>query len=65
MAAEPEVAEAMTYTRYVTDLGHAGDPLGLTVALMPYVAGYPEVGQRDPGRSGARPSTAIPTSPGC
>ncbi len=52
MAAEPEAAETMTYTRYVTDIGHTGDILDLTVALMPCVAGYAEVGQRllaDPG----------------
>lgn len=46
MAAEPEAAETMTYTRYVTDIGHTGDILDLTVALMPCVAGYAEVGQR-------------------
>ena len=45
MAAEPEAAETMTYTRYVTDIGHTGDILDLTVALMPCVAGYAEVGQ--------------------
>ncbi|MDX7950968.1 TenA family protein [Lichenihabitans sp. Uapishka_5] len=45
MAAEPEAAETMTYTRYVTDIGHTGDLLDLTVALMPCVAGYAEVGQ--------------------
>lgn len=52
MAAEPEAAETMTYTRYVTDIGHTGDILDLTVALMPCVAGYAEAGQRllaDPG----------------
>ncbi len=46
MAAEPEATETMTYTRYVTDTGHSGDLLDLTVALMPCVAGYAEVGQR-------------------
>lgn len=46
MAAEPEAAETMTYTRYVTDIGHTGDILDLTVALLPCVAGYAEVGQR-------------------
>lgn len=45
MAAEPEAPETMGYTRYVTDIGHTGDILDLTVALMPCVAGYAEVGQ--------------------
>ncbi|SER17155.1 thiaminase (transcriptional activator TenA) [Faunimonas pinastri] len=45
MAAEPEAPETMTYTRYVSDVGHTGDILDLTVALMPCVAGYAEVGQ--------------------
>lgn len=52
MAAEPEASETMTYTRYVLDVGMAGDLLDLTVALMPCVAGYAEVGQwlqADPG----------------
>lgn len=46
MAAEPEAVQTMSYTRYVTDIGHTGDLLDLTVALMPCVAGYAEIGQR-------------------
>ncbi|WP_334176210.1 TenA family protein [Pseudoxanthobacter sp.] len=46
MAAEPEAPETITYTRFVIDTGHAGDLLDLTVALMPCVAGYAEIGQR-------------------
>ena len=52
MAAEPAAPETLAYTRYVTDVGHTGDILDLTVALMPCVAGYADVGQRllaDPG----------------
>ena len=45
MAAEPEAPETMAYTRYVIDVGMTGDLLDLTVALMPCVAGYAEVGQ--------------------
>lgn len=59
MTAEPEAAETMTYTRYVTDIGHTGDLLDLTVALMPCVAGYAEVGQR----LLADPSTVIDGNP--
>lgn len=59
MAAEPEAAETMTYTRYVTDIGHTGDILDLTVALMPCVAGYAEVGQM----LLADPSTVLDGSP--
>ena len=52
MAAAPEATETLTYTRYVSDVGHTGDSLDLMVALMPCVAGYAEIGQRlldDPG----------------
>lgn len=59
MAAEPEAAQTMTYTRYVTDIGHTGDLLDLTVALMPCVAGYAEIGQR----LLEDPSTAIDGNP--
>ncbi len=45
MAAEPEALQTTAYTRYVTDIGHTGDLLDLTVALMPCVAGYAEAGQ--------------------
>jgi len=46
MAAEPEASETINYTRYVLDIGHAGDALELLVALLPCVAGYAEVGLR-------------------
>lgn len=46
MAAEPEAAETINYTRYVLDIGHSGDALDLMVALMPCVAGYAEIGLR-------------------
>lgn len=46
MAAAPEAAETMNYTRYVLDIGHAGDALDLLVALLPCVAGYAEIGLR-------------------
>lgn len=46
MAAEPEAAETMNYTRYVLDIGHSGDALDLLVALLPCVAGYAEIGLR-------------------
>lgn len=45
MAQEPEAAETMTYTRFVIDVGHSGDILDLTAALLPCVAGYAEIGQ--------------------
>lgn len=44
LAAEPEAPETMNYTRYVLDIGHAGDALELMVALIPCVAGYAEIG---------------------
>jgi len=46
MAHEPEASETINYTRYVLDIGHAGDALELLVALLPCVAGYAEVGLR-------------------
>lgn len=46
IAAEPEAAETVNYTRYVLDIGHAGDALDLVAALMPCVAGYAEIGLR-------------------
>ena len=45
LGAVPEARETVTYTRYVADVGHTGDVLDLTVALLPCVAGYAEVGQ--------------------
>ncbi|MGK6325912.1 TenA family protein [Erwinia sp. DT-104] len=44
MAAETEAPETLNYTRYVLDIGHAGDALDLLTALMPCVAGYAEIG---------------------
>lgn len=44
MAATPEAVETVNYTRYVLDIGHAGDTLDLLTALMPCVAGYAEIG---------------------
>ena len=46
IAAEPEAAETLNYTRYVLDIGHAGDALDLLAALLPCVAGYAEIGLR-------------------
>jgi len=46
MAGESEAFETINYTRYVLDVGHAGDALELLVALLPCVAGYAEVGLR-------------------
>lgn len=46
MAAQPEAPQTLNYTRYVLDIGHAGDGLDLLVALMPCVAGYAEIGLR-------------------
>jgi thiaminase/transcriptional activator TenA len=46
IAAEPEAAETLNYTRYVLDIGHSGDALDLLAALMPCVAGYAEIGLR-------------------
>lgn len=43
---EEEAAETIAYTRYVLDVGHAGDRLDLVCALMPCVAGYAEIGLR-------------------
>ncbi|MFS2225055.1 TenA family protein [Pantoea sp. B65] len=46
MASEPEAMETINYTRYVLDIGHAGDALDLLAALLPCVAGYAEIGLR-------------------
>jgi thiaminase/transcriptional activator TenA len=43
-AAEHPVTVA--YTRYVLDVGHAGDALDLAVALTPCTIGYGEIGAR-------------------
>jgi thiaminase/transcriptional activator TenA len=44
-----DVAEhpaTVAYTRYVLDVGHAGDALDLVVALAPCTIGYGEIGAR-------------------
>ena len=46
MAAQPEAPETINYTRYVLDIGHAGDALDLLAGLLPCVAGYAEIGLR-------------------
>lgn len=59
MAHEPEALETINYTRYVLDVGHAGDALELLTALLPCVAGYAEVGLR----LLADPATAMTDNP--
>jgi thiaminase/transcriptional activator TenA len=44
MAAAPASLELLAYTRYVLELGLAGDALELMVALAPCIAGYAEIG---------------------
>ena len=44
MAALPEAAANLAYTRFVLDAGMAGDLLDLLVALAPCVMGYAEIG---------------------
>ncbi len=44
MAAAPQSLELLAYTRYVLEVGHAGDALDLLVALSPCIAGYAEIG---------------------
>lgn len=46
MSRTTEAIETIAYTRYVLDVGYAGDRLDLMVALLPCVAGYAEVGLR-------------------
>ena len=46
MAALPEDAACLAYTRYVLERGQAGDLLDLHVALAPCVIGYGEIGRR-------------------
>lgn len=46
MAALPEAAETMAYTRYVLERGLAGDLLDLHVALAPCILGYADIGRR-------------------
>lgn len=44
MALQSEAMETVNYTRYVLDIGHAGDALDLLAALLPCVAGHAEIG---------------------
>jgi thiaminase/transcriptional activator TenA len=44
MAAAAPSLELLAYTRYVLELGLAGDALDLMVALVPCIAGYAEIG---------------------
>ena len=46
MGRATEAMETIAYTRYVLDVGYAGDRLDLMAALLPCVAGYAEVGLR-------------------
>ena len=46
MSRTTEAMETIAYTRYVLDVGYAGDRLDLMAALLPCVAGYAEVGLR-------------------
>ena len=46
MAATPEARPNMAYTRFVLEMGHAGDLLDLLAALAPCVIGYGEIGAR-------------------
>jgi thiaminase/transcriptional activator TenA len=45
MAATPEAAATLAYTRFVLERGLAGDLLDLHVALSPCVVGYAEIGK--------------------
>jgi thiaminase (transcriptional activator TenA) len=46
LAATPERAENMAYTRYVLEAGYSGDLLDLLTSLAPCVLGYGEIGAR-------------------
>lgn len=45
LAATPEHAATVAYTRFVLDCGQSGDLLDLNVALAPCVIGYAEIGR--------------------
>lgn len=45
MAATPEAAATLAYTRFVLERGLAGDALDLWVALSPCIVGYAEIGR--------------------
>jgi len=59
MAALPEAAPTMAYTRYVLERGMAGDVLDLHAALAPCVVGYAEIG----ARLAADPATEVEGNP--
>lgn len=44
MLAAPQSLELLAYTRFVLELGFAGDTLDLMVALSPCIIGYAEIG---------------------
>jgi thiaminase/transcriptional activator TenA len=44
MLAAPQSLELLAYTRFVLELGFAGDALDLMVALSPCIIGYAEIG---------------------
>jgi thiaminase/transcriptional activator TenA len=44
MLAAPQSIELLAYTRFVLELGFAGDSLDLLVALSPCIIGYAEIG---------------------
>jgi thiaminase/transcriptional activator TenA len=44
MAAAPQSLELLAYTRFVLELGLAGDSLDLMAALAPCIIGYAEIG---------------------
>jgi thiaminase/transcriptional activator TenA len=44
MLAAPQSLELLAYTRFVLELGFAGDSLDLMVALSPCIIGYAEIG---------------------
>ncbi|KAJ1556312.1 hypothetical protein HK405_002715 [Cladochytrium tenue] len=46
LAATREAGATLTYTRYVLELGNAGDALDLLVGLAPCLVGYGEIGSR-------------------
>ncbi len=55
IAAVPEHAATVAYTRYVLDCGASGDLLDLHVALAPCVVGYAEIGRSLAPARAARP----------
>jgi len=54
MAAEPEAAATIAYTRFVLDRGMAGDRLDLEVTLAPCIVGYAMIAADRIGDPGTR-----------